>query len=113
MSKGNAFLNRLARQQEEDDKLTRLITQQWTFDMVTIALGRLGWARSEVRMAQLDAMMMEVTREYSALAEDELRAEKKCKNPEFIYMKTKLDEELKAIVGDLFKPYEQRYSFDK
>lgn len=79
--------------------------------MVTIALGRLGWARSQVRMSQFDAMMQEVTREYAQLAEDERRAEKNNKNKEFVYLKTKLDDELKVIVGDKFSPYEERYTF--
>lgn len=111
MGKGNAFLNKLANQREFDDAVVRAVTQQWVLDMVTIALGRLGWARSQVRMGQFDAMMQEVTREYAELAEDERRAEKNSKKKEFVYLKTKLDDELKIIVGDKFSPYEERYTF--
>lgn len=111
MGKGNAFLNRLANQRDFDDAVVRAVTQQWVLDMVTIALGRLGWARSQVRMGQFDAMMQEVTREFAELAEDERRAEKNNKKKEFAYLKTKLDDELKIIVGDKFSPYEERYTF--
>lgn len=106
MGRGNAFLNQLARQRAFDDACVRTATQRYVLDMVTVALGRLGWARSEVRLKQFADMMETVTKEYAELVEWEKKADK---GKEFVLMKEKLDAEIKTIAGSMFMPYEERH----
>lgn len=107
MAKKNDFLARLNRQRATDDAITRTISHRYTLDMVIIALGRLGWLRSAVRAQQFNDMMEQVTKEYAELSLADVRDDKEC-----AYMKYKLDKELKAIVGEKFLPYEERYKID-
>ena len=108
MGKKNDFLARLGRQRAFDDAVIRTVTQRYVLDMVVVALGRLGWARSAVRFEQFNKTMAEVTKEYAALA-----AEDKRDDPEFTYMKYRLDKEIAAVVGDKFVPDDVRYRINE
>lgn len=71
-------------------------------DMVTLALGRMGWG--EKRFCDFDKMLSQVCAEY---AEDIVNDSKD--DAELAYSKSLLDRELKQYVGKLFIPYDERY----
>ena len=72
-------------------------------DMVTLALGRMGWG--EKRFRDFDKVLSEVCTEYA----DEIIADGRV-DVDLEYSKTVLDRELKQYVGKMFVPYEERYA---
>ena len=74
----------------------------YMLDMVTLALGRMGWG--EKRLKDFDAKLTEVSREFSELILEDVKDDK-----EIAYTKAVLDRELQQYVGSLFVPYDERY----
>lgn len=102
MGKQSGFL---ARQQAYIDKLeqeARRITKTHTLDMVTCALGRMGFR--EKRFRDFDKVLTEVCKDYAVLITDDEKADK-----DLVYSKYCLDRELQQYVGSLFLPYDERY----
>lgn len=77
-------------------------TQVFTLDMVTVALGRLGWG--EKRLTEFDKELTEVSKDYAELITDDAKEDK-----ELVYAKACLDRELKQYTGSMFRAYEERY----
>lgn len=78
-------------------------TQVYTLDMVTAALGRMGFR--EKRLRDFDKMLTEVSKDYANLILEDVKSDK-----EIVYAKACLDRELQQYTGSLFRPYEERYS---
>lgn len=102
MAKQSAFIARLQAAQEIREQEVRHHARVYQLDMVTIALGRMGWRES--RFKQFDKLLDEVCQEY---AEDVLKEVKDDKD--LWYFKDSMDRELKQYVGSLFAPYDDRY----
>lgn len=85
------------------ESLIRHHARVFQMDVVTIALGRMGWG--EKRFGDFDAMLTEVAKEYS---EDIVNDSKD--DVDLWYSKSKLDRELAQYVGSRFVPYDERYS---
>lgn len=94
------LVDKLVKQEEETIRHHARVFQM---DMVTIALGRLGWGAK--RFQDFDKMLSEVCREYSADILEDAKDDKA-----IWYSKANLDRELAQYVGSLFVPYEERYS---
>ena len=95
----------LARQQsiiDQEVKLARHHTRVFILDMVTVALGRLGWG--EQRLRKFDDMLTEVSKDYAGLILSDAK-----EDAEMVYAKATLDRELQQYVGGLFVPYDERY----
>ena len=96
----------LARQQAYMDRReaeVRHHTQVYTLDMVTAALGRMGFG--EKRLRDFDKMLTEVSKDYAKLILEDVKEGK-----EIVYAKACLDRELQQYTGSMFRPYEERYS---
>lgn len=89
---------RMAQRENEVRQHTRV----YTLDMVTAALGRMGWG--EKRLAEFDKVLYEVSKDYAELILDDVQDDK-----EIAYSKAVLDRELAQYTGSLFVPYDERY----
>lgn len=102
MSKQSGFIARqqaaLARREAD----VRHHTRVYTLDMVTVALGRLGWG--EQRLRRFDEMLTQVSKDYAETVIADAKDDK-----EIVYFKATLDRELAQYVGSMFVPYEERY----
>ena len=98
----NGYLARMQARQELREKQIRHHTRVYMMDMVTVALGRLGWG--EQRLRKFDAMLTEVSKDYADLITEDIK-----EDPDMVYAKATLDRELQQYVGGLFIPYEERY----
>lgn len=106
MAKRNSFIDRLAREREADIAANRRLARTYMLDMVTIALGRMGFR--EARFKKFDEALSAACEDYGKLIIDDASTDK-----ELWYSKDKLDEELKRYVGGLFVPYDERYKIVK
>ena len=102
MAKQSAFMARIQKAQEIREQEVRHHARIYQLDMVTLALGRMGWRES--RFKQFDKILNEVAQEY---AEDILKEVKEDKD--LWYFKDSMDREIKSYVGSLFVPYDERY----
>jgi hypothetical protein len=102
MAKRNSFLDRIAREQEAEINLARRQTRVYMLDMVTVALGRMGFR--EARFKKFDEALTAACEDYGKMILDDVKNDK-----DLWYSKDKLDAELKRYVGDLFVPYDDRY----
>lgn len=98
----NGYLARQAARQELREKQIRHHTRVYMLDMVTVALGRLGWG--EQRLRKFDAILTEVSKDYADLINEDVK-----EDPDMVYAKATLDRELQQYVGGLFLTYEERY----
>ena len=95
----------LARQQAAIDARlmeSRRHTRTYTLDLVTIALGRMGFR--EARFKKFDEMLTQAAKDYADLITTDIK-----EDPDMVYAKATLDRELQQYVGGLFIPYEERY----
>lgn len=102
MSKQSGLAKRLQAMQERRDQDVRHHARLFQMDLVTLALGRMGWRESKFR--EFNRVLDEVAIEYS---KDILEDAKQ--DADMWYSKHTLDRELAQYVGSLFVPYEQRY----
>lgn len=102
MAKRGSFIDRLARDREADIAVNRRLARTYMLDMVTIALGRMGFRESRFR--KFDAALSAACEDYGKLILDDVKDDK-----DLWYSKSKLDEELKSYVGGMFVPYDERY----
>lgn len=98
----NGYLARQAARQELREREIRHHTHVYMMDMVTVALGRLGWG--EQRLRKFDEMLTEVSKDYADLITSDVREDK-----DMVYSKATLDRELAQYTGSMFVPYERRY----
>lgn len=98
----NGYLARMQARQDLREKQIRHHTRVYMMDMVTVALGRLGWG--EQRLRKFDTILTEVSKDYADLITEDIK-----EDPDMVYAKATLDRELQQYVGGLFIPYEERY----
>ena len=99
----NGYLARMQARQELREKQIRHHTRVYMLDMITCALGRLGWG--EQRLRKFDEMLTEVSKDYADLITSDVREDK-----DMVYSKATLDRELAQYTGSMFVPYERRYT---
>lgn len=96
----------LARQQAAIDARlmeSRRHTRTYTLDLVTIALGRMGFRES--RFKRFDEELTKAAKDYADLITSDVREDK-----DMVYSKATLDRELQQYTGSMFVPYERRYT---
>lgn len=98
----NGYLARMQARQELREKQIRHHTRVYMLDMVTCALGRLGWG--EQRLRKFDEVLTQVSKDYAEIINADIK-----EDPDMVYAKATLDRELQQYVGSLFVPYERRY----
>ena len=98
----NGYLARMQARQELREREIRHHTHVYMMDMVTVALGRLGWG--EQRLRKFDEVLTQASKDYADLITTDIK-----EDPEMVYAKATLDRELQQYVGGLFLPYEERY----
>lgn len=102
MAKQSAFMTRIQKAQEIREEQARRFARIFELDMVTLALGRMGWR--EKKFKEFDAVLTQVAEEYSRdIVEDSKE------DDEIWYAKSLMDREIKQYVGSLFVPYDERY----
>ena len=102
MSKQSGFMKALQLQQDCREAEVRHHARVFTLDMVTIALGRMGWRESKLN--EFDKTLADVSKEYAQDILDDAKGDK-----EIWYSKDQIDKELKQYVGKRFVPYDDRY----
>lgn len=102
MSKQSGFMQRLQRAADFREAEARHYGRVFQMDLVTIALGRMGWRQK--KFEAFDKMLSEVANEYCRGILDDAKGDK-----EVWYSKELLDREIKQYVGVRFIPYEERY----
>ena len=102
MGRKNGFAIALQAERERRDADVRHHARIFQMDMVTLALGRMGWRES--KFLELDKVLNEVAEEFSREILEDSRNDK-----ELWYSKEVLDRELKQYVGKMFVPYDERY----
>lgn len=98
----NGYLARMQARQELREKQIRHHTRVYMLDMVTVALGRLGWG--EQRLRKFDEVLTQASKDYAEIINADIK-----EDPDMVYAKATLDRELQQYVGGLFIPYEERY----
>lgn len=101
--KQSGLATRLQATQAARDALVRRHARLFQLDMVTLALGRMGWRETKFR--EFDRVLAEVADEY---CKDILQDSKD--DADMWYSKETIDRELRQYVGSLFVPYDERYS---
>lgn len=116
MSKSSYFLAQVEKAYEKKLAELRLeyearLAQEQHFsrvfqlDMVTLALGRMGFR--EKRFRQFDQALAEAQAEFISDAHTDMKDD-----PDIWYSKGKLDQELQQYTGSLFVPFEKRYDWE-
>lgn len=100
--KRSPYAMALQLQREKRDEDVRHHARLFQMDMVTIALGRIGWRESKFR--EFDRVLDQVAIEYSK----EIIADSEA-DQDLWYTKDTLDREIKQYVGSMFVPYDERY----
>ena len=101
--KKSGLMQRIDKQIDRRVEEARRHSRIFMLDMVTIALGRMGFRETKFR--EFDKVLNEVCDEYSKLILDDSTADF-----ELVYSKAYLDRELKQYTGKLFTDYDTRYA---
>lgn len=103
MAKSSAFLQRLEAQRRHDMELQRLFTIQQCEDMMLITLGQDFGFGPKRAMEALEAFR-ETFRAFAQLCVEDAGGDQ-----EIAYTKESIDRELRRIMGEGFRPWEERY----
>lgn len=103
MAKTNAFLARIEAQQRLNMELQRRFTIQQCEDMLLIAANR-AFGFGPKRLRRLRQAYNEVFLEWAVGALEDGKTDR-----DIEYTKGALDRQLKAITGEDFRPWEERY----
>ena len=98
----NDYTGRLLIAQEKRDADMRRFGRIYELDMVTLALGRMGWR--EKKFKEFDEKLLEVAKDYCEAVIEDYANDK-----DAWYYKESIDREIKQYVGSLFVPYDERY----
>ena len=102
MGKQSGFLRQIQEEQKRREAEVRRHSHTYMLDMVTLALGRMGFG--EKRLREFDAKLTEASKDFAEL----ILADAK-DDPGIEYTKAVLDRELKQYTGTMFVPYDVRY----
>ena len=103
MAKPSAFLQRMEAKHQQNMRLQRLFTIQQCDDMMLITLGQdFGFGPKRAMVAMLP--FRETYRSFAQLCVEDADGDQ-----ELAYTKESIDRELRRIMGDGFRPWEERY----
>lgn len=116
MPKGSFFLAKVQEEYERKLEQMRIEYEQklamerhfsrvFQLDMVTLALGRMGFREKKFR--EFDKTLSEVQGEFVDGVHEDLKDD-----PDVWYSKGKLDQELQQYTGKLFAPFDKRYAWE-
>jgi hypothetical protein len=100
--KQSGFMLALQAERQRRDEEVRHHARVFQMDLVTIALGRMGFR--EKRFQEFDRVMQEVALEYCTGILEDAEGDK-----DLWYSKETIDREIRQYVGSMFVPYEERY----
>ena len=103
MAKPSAFLQRMEAKHQKNMRLQRLFTIQQCEDMMLITLGQDFGFGPKRAMEALEAFR-ETFRSFAQLCVEDADGDQ-----EIAYTKESIDRELRRIMGDGFRPWEERY----
>ena len=89
-----------------DKEELRHFTRVWMMDMVTMALGRMGFR--EKRFQNFNDILSEVVRDYDREFAEDMKDDK-----ELIYARTLFERELKQYAGKFYRSEAVRYGLDE
>ena len=99
----NPMLAGIQTRHEAEKRSLRLFTIQQCDDMMLIAANA-AFGLGADRLKKLEETYWQVFREYAELAVDDGKDD-----PDIIYTRAKLDQKLQQIMGENFRPWEERY----
>ncbi len=102
MAKSSGLMARFQREIAVREAEARHFGRVFQMDLVTIALGRMGFR--EKRFRKLDETLTQVAKEYCTDILADAASDK-----ELVYTKDVMDREIKQYVGTMFVPYEERH----
>lgn len=100
--KRSGYAMRLQKAQEQRELEVRRHSHTYMLDMVTLALGRMGFG--EKRLREFDQKLTEASKDFAELILSDAKDD-----PDIEYTKAVLDRELKQYTGSMFVPYDERY----
>ena len=103
MAKRSGFMRQIQNAAAVREAAVRKHTQRYMLDMVTLALGRMGWGPK--RLAEFDSKLTEASKDFAELILSDVKDD-----PTIEYTKAVLDRELQRYVGEMFVPYDERYA---
>ncbi len=89
-----------------DREELRHFTRVWMMDMVTMALGRMGFR--EKRFETFNNFISQTVTDYDKVYEEDLKDDK-----ELIYSRTLFERELKQYTGKFYRPEHIRYGIEE
>jgi hypothetical protein len=101
----SGFLAKMQAQKAADIKFHRYFTMQWCADAAILAANEVFHRRGKTLVEFYNAFIRNA-HEIAQMTLEDAQADKSLD-----YTKVKLDEQLKAILGEDFQPWEERYSF--
>lgn len=104
MAKPNAYLLKLQAQKAFELKQHRLFTIQWCADAAILAAHEVFQRRGD-KMVEFYNTFVKYTHEIAEMTMADAKDDK-----ELAYTKGKLDRQLQYILGDAFRPWEERYA---
>lgn len=101
--KPNPMLAKIQARHEAEKRSLRLFTLQWACDMMCIAANEAMGLGAD-RLAKLEEAYWEASRHYAEKTLEDAAWDKTID-----YTKGDLDRKMEAIMGDHFRPWEERY----
>lgn len=99
----NAYLAKLKAQKAYELEQMRLFTMQWCADAAILAANEV-FKRKGDKLVEFCKVMEQYAQEIAKTTLEDAKADKGIE-----YTKQKVDERLKAILGENFQPWEERY----
>lgn len=100
----NAYLAKLQAQKAFEMEQTRVFTMLWCADAAILAANEV-FKRKGDKLVEFAKIMERYSQEIAKITLEDAKADK-----DIEYTKAKVDERLKAILGDSFQPWDERYS---
>lgn len=104
MGKPNAYLEKLKAQKAQEMHHARLFTIQWCADAAVLAANEVFQRKGEKLVEFMEAFMR-YSDEIATMTLDDAKDDKSIE-----YTKAKLDARLQELLGDAFRPWEERYN---
>ena len=101
--KANPMLAKIEAKHEKEKEFLRVFTIQQCVDMMMIAANE-EYGLGPERLRRLEETFCNVFKEYAKLTLDDAKDDKTIE-----YTKAKIDQKLAQIMGDNFKPWDERY----
>lgn len=105
MGRQSGYLARMQAKKAADISFHRKFTMQWCADAAILAANEVFQRRGE-KLVEFYNAFIRNAHEIAEMTLDDAKADKSLE-----YTKYKIDEQLKDLLGDDFKPWDERYTF--